>query len=182
VDRRLHLARLLEAHVPQDPVEARYVQRMEALLRGSIEPFSRDHFQPGHFTASAFVLDPGGLELLLIHHGKLQRWLQPGGHVDLLDDTVETTARREVLEECGLDGLIRVGEGLFDVDVHAIPAHGADPAHEHFDLRFLFRARHREVRPGSDAHDARWVALDAVENLESDTSVLRAVAKLKEAD
>ena len=147
------------------------------------KPFSRRQFQPGHFTASGFVLSVDGDQVLMILHSKLGRWLQPGGHVDSGDVDVLDAARREVAEETGLvRPEVMVGSPiLLDVDVHRIPANPRrdEPAHEHFDLRVLFRARSMDVRAGSDAVDARWVRLDAVQNLETDESVLRAVRKIR---
>ena len=55
---------------------------MLALCDNAGDPFSREHYVPGHFTASAFVLSPTRDMLLLVFHGKLHRWLQPGGHID----------------------------------------------------------------------------------------------------
>lgn len=170
------LEALLQAFVPADALEASYREEMLALVQSG-DCCGRDHFVPGHFTASSFVLPPHGDELLLIFHGKLHRWLQPGGHIDPTDDTVFDAARREVEEEVGLSELVALG-GLFDVDVHVIPALKGDPSHKHFDLRFLFRATTRQVQAGSDAKDAKWVSLSKVNAIESDESVMRAVGKL----
>lgn len=177
-DRRAHLAALLAAHAPTDPREVAYVARMHDLLAAPGDPFARGHFAPGHFTASSFVLSPDGGSLLLILHGKLGLWLQPGGHVDPEDPDVLAAARREVAEEVGLDEVDLLGEGLFDVDIHAIPPLRGDPPHEHFDLRFAFVARHREARAGSDAKAFRWVPLADVADAGTDDSVRRAVRKL----
>ena len=145
------------------------------------DPFGRSRFDPGHFTASAFVLAPEGDALLLILHEKLHRWLQPGGHIDPSDIDVEAAARRELAEEVGLVGLTLVSTGPFDLDVHDIPPRpdGREPGHAHFDVRFLFRSATREVRAGSDACDARWVPLAEVGAWESDASVMRAVRRLR---
>ncbi len=148
-------------------------------LHQSKHPFSRGHFAPGHFTARSFVLSPDGQELLLIYHGKLHRWLQPGGHIDPEDVDVLTAARREVEEEVGIVDLSLVGTGLFDVDIHQIPPLRDEPAHEHFDLRFLFRATSADFTVGSDAKDGKWFAFDAISEAESDRSVMRAVEKLR---
>lgn len=177
--RREPLRRLLEALVPADAVEAAHRDALVALSHAPGDPFARDHWDPGHFTASAFVLAPDADEVLLIHHGKLHRWLQPGGHVDPDDADVIAAALREVAEEAGLVDVDVVGDGLFDVDVHAIPARKADPEHGHFDVRVLLRARTRAFTAGSDAKDAKWVALDGVTAEESDESVLRAVRKIR---
>ena len=158
--RRDHLHRLLEAYDPADAREAQHREHMLRLLDSTEQPFAREQYAPGHVTASAFVLDPESRELLLILHGKLGLWLQPGGHVEPEDADVFSSARREVREEVDVSELSVVGAGLLDLDVHDIPARGAQPAHAHFDVRFLFRTSDRAFRAGSDAKDARWVPID----------------------
>jgi 8-oxo-dGTP pyrophosphatase MutT (NUDIX family) len=178
--RRDHLRALLDAHPPADDREAVFVDRVRRLLEVPGDPFSRHHFTPGHVTASCFVLSPERDALLLVFHGKLHRWLQPGGHVDPGDADVIAAARREAAEEVGLPELrLADGERLLDVDVHDIPALKGEPPHAHFDVRLLFVAPHRRFRAGSDARDARWVPLDQVRLEESDESVMRAVRKLR---
>jgi 8-oxo-dGTP pyrophosphatase MutT (NUDIX family) len=150
---------------------------MLALADHRGDPFARTSFVPGHFTASAFVWSPDRSALLLVLHGKLHRWLQPGGHFDPGEDDPIVAARREVLEEVGV---VADGEQeLFDVDVHVIPARGLDPEHRHYDLRVLLHARDWNFRAGSDAREAKWVPLDAIGEAESDESVMRAVRKLR---
>lgn len=169
----------LAAFSPHDAEEARHLSRMQALSDSALDSSARDHFEPGHFTASAFILSPERDALLLILHGKLNRWLQPGGHIEPSDLSLLSAARREAREEVGLHDLELLEPTPFDLDVHDIPAMRGDPGHAHFDVRFLFRARERVVRAASDAKAARWVPLEEV-NLElSDRSVLRAVEKLR---
>lgn len=93
----------------------------------------------GHLTGSAWVCSADGRAVLLLHHAKLDRWLQPGGHVDAEDSSLVETARREAMEECGMQSLELLSPAIFDLDVHEIPARGTEPAHFHYDLRFLFR-------------------------------------------
>lgn len=173
------LSLLLEQLTPSDAEEREHRARMLALCFAPGDPCRRDHFVPGHFTASAFVMSPQQDALLLILHGKLQRWLQPGGHVDAEDSDLLAAARREVLEEVGLSDLELLTPAPFDLDVHDIPALRQDPAHAHFDVRFLFRARSLAFQAGSDAKAARWVPLDQIELEFSDRSVMRAVEKLR---
>ena len=176
--RRSNLAELLRGFRPDDDLEASYAERMSVLLQVSGDPFSRDHYQPGHFTASSFVLNPARDAVLLIFHSKLLRWLQPGGHVDSQDADILASARREVAEEVDIHELTLVGTGLFDVDIHEIPARRTEPTHAHFDVRFLFIAPNLNFRAGSDAGDARWVPLHEVSAVESDASVMRAIGKI----
>jgi len=163
---------------PTDGLERSHLRRMLTLLSSPSDPCAREHFTPGHFTASAFVLNPAQDSLLLIFHGKLARWLQPGGHVDPADMDVLAAARRELSEEVGLSDLPLVRPAIFDVDVHDIPARGRTPVHAHFDVRFLFQAHDEGCRAGSDAQDARWFRLDEIDAALSDPSVLRAVRKI----
>ncbi len=179
MQRREHLRQLLRELRPTDAVEAQHLARMHVLLGSNGDPFSREHYLPGHFTASAFIVSADRSAMLLILHGKLGRWLQPGGHIDAGDTNIVGAARREVAEEVGLHDLPLLLPGIFDVDVHTIPARGSSPAHEHFDVRFAFAADAQLARAGSDARDARWVKLAQVEQIESDASVMRAVHKLR---
>lgn len=175
---RAALLSALEPYRPHDPVEAAHRDRMLALAEVSGDPFHRNHFGPGHFTASAFILSPAGDALLLVHHAKLERWLQPGGHVEPDDVDLLAAARREASEEVGLADLPCEVEGPFDLDVHGIPARGAEPAHEHFDVRFLFRAPHSRHLRSEESHDVRWFPLGELAAAGFDASVLRAVRKL----
>ncbi|TNE84180.1 MAG: NUDIX domain-containing protein [Deltaproteobacteria bacterium] len=179
MNRRDQLRSLLDVHDPASPLEAEHLAEMRALCDVDGDPFARDHWHPGHFTASAFLLSPDRSQVLLIFHGKLHRWLQPGGHVDPEDVSILAAAAREVAEETGITDAEAFRGGLFDVDVHVIPARKGDPEHRHFDARFLFQANSLDFAAGSDAKDARWVPLDQVREAESDASVMRAIAKIK---
>jgi 8-oxo-dGTP pyrophosphatase MutT (NUDIX family) len=170
----------LQAYHATDLAEAAYVARMLELTKFAAA-CERSHFKPGHFTASAFVLSPDRRDLILIHHKKLGIWVQPGGHVEASDANFSSAARREVAEEVGLGELDALGAdgALFDVDIHTIPARKAEPAHEHFDVRFAFVARTREFTRTDEVADVRWVPLGAIASMGTDESVLRAVGKLR---
>lgn len=176
------LAELLAAYAPSDPREHGFVLRMRELARESTA-FSRARFVPGHFTASAFVVNRADRSLLLILHKKLGLWLQPGGHVEASDEDVVEAARREVTEETGVRELRPsfTTDSIFDIDIHAIPARKAEPAHEHFDVRFAFEAGDPTLLETGEVAGARWVPFEQVRSLTTDESVLRAVRKLATA-
>jgi 8-oxo-dGTP pyrophosphatase MutT (NUDIX family) len=177
--RRQDLTGRLSRHVPADAREALFRDRMLTLALES-GAFEREHFLPGHFTASAFVLSPERDALLLIFHKKLSLWLQPGGHVEPGDSSILAAARREVAEEVGLHELVVVGDesALFDIDIHPIPARKDEPAHEHFDVRFLFQAPSRAFSESDEVGGARWVPRSELADVTRDESVRRAARKI----
>jgi len=182
---RAALDALLAAHAPDDPLEAAMLRRIVGFAAAAEDPFSRANPE-GHLTGSAFVIDPRG-RLLLVHHRKLGIWVQPGGHADV-ERLAHRVALREAAEESGLPdlafhGALHLEDGapaLLDVDVHAIPARPGEPAHEHFDLRFLLStAMPDTVRgaPGEVAAAAWFAPADAARR--ADPGVARAAAKVE---
>ena len=73
------------------------------LLEESEYPFSRRQFTPGHITCTAVVLDPRRERVLLMFHHRLLRWLLPGGHCEGDDTSISGVARREAIEETGVE-------------------------------------------------------------------------------
>ena len=129
----------LLSHVPADPREAESLGWMRRFVAAPEDPFTREN-AVGHVTASAVVARPGGEAFLLVFHRKLGRWLQPGGHVEHSDASAFDAALREASEETGIRATgfeAPLGGTIFDVDVHEIPARKSEPAHQHFDVRYL---------------------------------------------
>jgi hypothetical protein len=60
------------------------------------------------------------------------------------------------------------------VDVHPIPAHGHDPAHFHYDIRYLFAVEGR-VPPLLD--ETNWFSLPQALAAGVDESLIRALRK-----
>ena len=132
---------------------------------------------PGHLTGSAWIVSPDRKSVLLTHHGKLDKWLQLGGHADG-DSDLSAVAMREAREESGLTRLVPVGRGLFDVDRHWIPGRGTEPGHWHHDLRFMIEADPAEALTISDeSKDLAWVRVDGVTALNPEESMARMVRK-----
>jgi len=162
----------LEAFRRRHPAQADVVESFLALLRDPNDPFARGR-TAGHFTGSAFVVSRDGIRVLLTRHRKLDRWLQLGGHADG-DRDLSAVALREAQEESGMSGL-RVQPELFDIDVHEIPTRGEEPAHLHFDARFVVRAGADEAFTVSDeSHElAWWPIADLIGDPRIDTSIQR---------
>lgn len=179
---RAPLLRLLDDYAESRPDEAAVASRIRALVAEHEDCFLRS-CRPGHITGSAWVVSHDGRKHLLLHHRKLGKWLQPGGHADG-DPDVAAVALKEAREESGLASLRLLDTAPLDIDVHLIPerldADGRlmDDAHEHHDLRFLITAERDEQPAVSDeSHAVRWCDADEVRRLTSEPSVLRLLEK-----
>ena len=153
------LRELLARHVPADEKERGDLERMRGFATGLERPFSRS--QPeAHFTGSAVVVDPSGERVVMVHHGKLKRWLQPGGHAEEGDGgSMEATALREAREETGCRvRMLPSAPRPLDVDIHAIPGREGNPGHLHLDVRYLVVAENPEAlaHDPNESSGARW--------------------------
>lgn len=175
---RSELLHLLTSYSPADHDEQRYRMQMLEAAAVAVDPFDRGEYVPGHFTASAFIIHPEGDRVLLIHHGKIGIWVQPGGHIDPDDAGLIEAAMREVAEETGVADPTPIGDGLFDIDVHEFPETAGQPRHLHFDLRFGFVAGGGVLAATEEVRDCRWVRLDELDDLGVGRSVTRPVSRL----
>ena len=93
-----------------------------------------------HFTASGFVIS--NKKVLLIFHNKLQKFIQPGGHIENDDENLLGAAKREVEEETGLKVVpCREFKSIpVYIDIHKIPynKNKNEPEHYHYDCMFAF--------------------------------------------
>lgn len=131
----------------------------------------------GHFTGSAWVVSADGARVLLTHHRKLNRWLQPGGHADG-DADLRRVALREAREETGLRELV-IEPAVFDIDRHRIPERPGEPAHWHYDVRFIVRAGADErYTVSAESHALAWrLVTELAVDESSDASVRRMACK-----
>lgn len=147
------------------------------MLASGVDPTDRSAYRPGHITVGAFLLNDAGA-VLMVHHRKLEIWIEPGGHVEPSDATFEDAAARELLEETGIAAAV-VPVGIFDIDVHDIPAREVEPAHQHFNVSYLFEHPSGPLTVADEVLDARWVHLADVADLTTDSAVERAIGKLR---
>lgn len=138
---------------------------------------------PGHVTGSAIIMkksDPNFV--LMIFHQKLYKWLQPGGHVDP-GEHPQNAAIRELKEETNMDGQLHsFHEGkLFpiDIDIHPIPANvkKQEPAHDHYDFRYLITIDDEIIGENSEQNEVAWVPVEEITN----KGILRIIDKFKES-
>ncbi len=133
----------------------------------------------GHVVVGAWIVDRPREHVVLLHHRKLEKWLQPGGHVEN-DPSLIDAARREVSEETGLRKFRLLSAEIFDVDVHTIPARKSEPEHIHYDVRFIFEAaRGARLTVSDESNDLQWVKLDQIAARNDSASIRRLVEKTR---
>lgn len=167
---------LLDNHQPADAHEVSMLEDIKAFVRRYDNFHSRQQLA-GHLTGSAWVISEDRSHALLTYHGKFDCWVQLGGHVE--DDAdMLSAALREAREESGLENVTPLSDQIFDVDVHAIPANQKEPAHFHYDIRFLFAAdRSVPLVISNESKDLAWVEIEKIAELTAEESVLRMVRK-----
>ena len=172
---RNKLLRLLDRYQARYPAED--IARFRRFVRRQPRCFERDCFDDGHITGSAVVLRADASAMLMTLHAKLGKWLQLGGHADGETDPL-AVACREAREESGLAAVPLLSDPI-DLDIHAIPARGADPAHLHYDVRFLLLAEPAPLTVSPESVALKWVPMDAMESVTREESILRMVAKCR---
>lgn len=177
---RAELVTLLETHARRWPEDAERAARILAFIAAHEDCFVRT-CRPGHLTGSAWILSADLTDVLLVHHRKLGRWLQPGGHADGEADLFRV-AVREAQEETGIVTFTTLpGINPLDLDIHEIPAHGDEPPHLHLDVRFLLVAAAGEVPRASEESTAvRWVQRERLGELSDEESLHRMERKTRE--
>lgn len=174
-DFRAPLCKALQKYAERHPEQKITADRMLDFVRSTPHCFERSH-EAGHMTGSAWLLNPAGDKALLTLHHNLQRWMQTGGHADGDPDTLRV-ALKEAEEESGITGIVPISGEIFDIDIHLIPARPAkgEPAHYHYDVRYLLRAPHEQYAISHESDDLAWWSAEdfATRAAELDASVLR---------
>ena len=172
---RIKLLSLLESYRRRFPEESATVGRFEEFVGNHRRCFERDCWA-GHVTGSAWLVNQASSHVLLTHHKKLNKWLQLGGHNDGNSDPA-AVALREAREESGL-AVVALQDHIFDIDIHEIPARKGDPAHFHFDLRFVLQTQISDEFRVSDESDAlAWVPVGSLSRYTRESSMLRMAEK-----
>lgn len=125
------------------------------------------------FTVSAFIIHPAEPRLLLLHHNKIGKWLQPGGHIELNEDPLQAL-QHELLEETGLtpddytiiesaerpqpSGNSKVLPLPFYFNVHPF-----NDLHKHIDICYLAKSKTARLTNNPDgASDIQWLNIDGI--------------------
>ena len=172
---REELIQQLHSYQTPFPEEKEFISRFLELLKAK-DAFERTHL-PGHITGSTWILNKDRDQVLLVHHAKLNKWVQPGGHADG-DENVLEVALREAEEETGLKNF-KITPTIFDIDIHTIPERKDFSEHQHYDIRYLVEADMSEpIVVSEESHDVKWVRLSKLKDFTMERSVLRMKEKL----
>jgi 8-oxo-dGTP pyrophosphatase MutT (NUDIX family) len=145
--------------------------------------FDRNNFT-GHVTASAYIINTEKDALLLLKHKALNRWLQPGGHVDATDASLVDAALREAEEETGIakDKLSLVSKEVFYLDSHIIPANEKkqEAQHYHHDVGFLFTCSVTSININeAESTASKWVPFSQLLNEETFQRLIKKIRNLQ---
>lgn len=174
----------LAAHASDDQEEEDHRVRMMQFVTSHPRSWWLRATGEGHVTGSAWILNFRRTHALLLHHQKLNLWVQPGGHLDDTDASPAAGAMREALEETGNSSLTFAREALFDVDIHRIPARPAGPhrlemeaAHLHYDVRYLIIAADNKITISEESLGAKWIPLQDLALPPQERSIARMAEK-----
>lgn len=154
--RRNNLLQLLHNYTPRALEELDYKARIINFVKQHTDCFERS-LAVGHITASAWLLNKDGSAALLMHHAKLNKWFQLGGHCDGDSDTLRV-ALKEAQEESGITAIEPISTHIFDIDIHCIPDTPKEKSHYHYDIRFLLKVTSDEdFVKNSESKELRWI-------------------------
>ena len=172
----MNLNALIDQYAERYPEEDDTVAVLQQFLSGD-DSLDRPR-RIGHLTGSAWLVNRSRDRVFLVHHRKLDLWVQPGGHIEA-GETVLEASRRELIEESGIRDVKLLDDNIYDMDIHLFPARGDKEAHYHYDIRFIFEADcSGKFEISSESNDGRWIPLNCAEDYNNSESILRMVRKL----
>lgn len=162
--------------------EAERFSLLQKQIQEKQDILNRKNFN-GHITASGLVISPDN-SVLVIFHNKLQKFLQPGGHIEDIDNHLIESAMREVREETGLNNInihpwCKENDSPIMIDTHYIPANERkkEDNHFHHDFMFVFTTAEKDIiLDKKEVSDFSWVEASRLVN--NDSLIAKALQKL----
>lgn len=134
---------------------------------------------PLYATGSAWLINPSNGKILLTHHKKLGRWLQPGGRIHTQDNmSIQQTALRETQEESGIIQIKLSSPELFHLDIHYIPEQKNQEAQYYYDFCFLHHiTEDKPLCKSSESLDLKWFSMAELMQMDLESSIEKMVKK-----
>lgn len=166
------------------PEESNLLEHLSDQILAGDDVVSRTNFN-GHVTASALILNNKN-EVLVLWHNKLQKFLQPGGHLELGDNNLVESSMREMKEESGITNAIlnswcSTHDCPIMIDTHYIPENSkkGEPEHFHHDFMYIYSTDSDEVVLDiNEVSSFKWIPISEVRN--EDSLVGRALLKMQQ--
>lgn len=160
------LIRQIEDYIPFNEQEARDKAQILAFLRSGAELVTRNN-PVAHLTASGWVVSPDRRQVVMVYHNLYKSWSWMGGHADGNRNLLQV-ARKEVMEECGLDNVTVVSPDIFSLEVLCVAGHEKKgqylSSHLHLNVTYLFEADPAlplRIKPDENSAVA-WVAVEDI--------------------
>lgn len=174
--KRKKLLNLLHNYHPQDPHEIEAKKQIINFVKENPDCFER-RLESGHVTASCWLLNYDRTKALLMHHKKLNKWVQLGGHCDGNSDVLEV-AMKEAQEESGIVEIAPISREIFDIDIHISPKTAKEKEHFHYDIRFLLGVTQPvDFVKNEESNELRWVTKNIQELPTQQEAVVRMFKK-----
>ena len=133
---------IVQDYVPRTDREAADRRLILRYLDSGRDALTRDD-TVAHFTASAWVTDPGRCQVLMAYHNIYRSWAWLGGHADGEGD-LAAVALREAREETGIDHPVFLNRSPVSLEVLNVASHIKNSEivspHLHLNLTYLFEA------------------------------------------
>ena len=165
------LRRAIVAYEPFNEQEAADRSMLLYAIDRLEKPLSREN-PIAHFSASAWIVNPGRTHALMAWHNIYDTWAWTGGHADGEADLL-SVALREAREESGLERIQPVSPEIYSIEVLPVNAHVKRgkfvSAHLHLNVTYLLCADDGQAlknKPDENSAVA-WLPLkEAAENRE----------------
>ena len=158
-------------------VAEKYIEFLEKIWE---KWFYRENLE-GHFTASIVVVNEDITKTLLMHHKKLNRWLNFWWHADWEID-LENVAIRELEEEAWITiSKSDLLKDFIDLDLQIIPERKSEPEHFHYDVRYVVKIDENTkfIKQEEEVNDIKWFSIEELEKENLSPWVLKIIQKIK---
>lgn len=174
----------IEKYVPYNEQEVADKQMILKYMNTFEDCLTREN-KFGHFTSSAFVVNPTKDKVLFAYHNIYDSWAWLGGHADG-DDDFRRVAMKEAKEESGIEELKLLTNEIFSIDIISVPPHIKRgkfvSAHVHLEITSLIEADDTQLihcKPDENKGVA-WIPIDHLKEYVSETIMIPIYHKLIE--